>query len=393
MTRLPIESRFLNEPRLRAMMERRGIDALILRGAVNTKYISGFFHNSASHDGAVNDRPLVVFYFLDPARKPALLVPSVDLHLAMVSTWIEDVRGFVAAERSVDVEAPLYADFIEGARAILADRRVRGMTVGTEGDQLSIGFTNTLAGLLEGNRMVDVARDMGLVRMVKTPEEIRRLRRAAEITTRAHESFRAAARAGVTDHELYRAAAGRMIAEGAEMPRFVFVGAGPTRFAANPHFPTGYALKKGDFFRVDMGASFLGYAADFVRCYFLGQASGREKDVWRWLNEAQIETALAIRPGQTGGEIYQRGIEAIGRHLNDFPREFIGHGIGQNLNEEPRMAAGNRVAVEPGTVCCVEFSYYLDGGVRLHTEDTYLITDTGVEMLTKDCPRELVIPA
>ena len=56
------------------------------------------------------------------------------------------------------------------------------------------------------------------------------------------------------------------------------------------------------------------------------------------------------------------------------------------------MHQGNRVEMEPGVVYCTEFSYYLEGGVRLHTEDMYLITERGSEMLTEDCPRDLVVP-
>ncbi|MGH6947110.1 MAG: aminopeptidase P family N-terminal domain-containing protein, partial [Kiloniellales bacterium] len=68
-----------NEPRLRAMMERNGLDLLFIASPVNSKYLSGFFHNSGDHDGTVGARPFVVLYFLDEARAPALLVPAVDL--------------------------------------------------------------------------------------------------------------------------------------------------------------------------------------------------------------------------------------------------------------------------------------------------------------------------
>jgi Xaa-Pro aminopeptidase len=387
-----IEPRIFNEPRLRAMMERRGIDLLLLRGTVNSKYLSGFFHNGGDHDGTVGDRPFVVFYFLDPAKEAVMVVPGVDLHLAMTCSWIKDVRAYATAERYTDLDVPLYRDFFDAARAIFAERGVKGMAIGTEGDQLSAAFAKKLNAFLEGNTIVDVSHDMGLVRMVKTDEEIRRIRNATRWTTAAHESFRGAIEPGVSDWDLYRVAAKRMIDEGSEAPKFIFVGTGPTRFAANACFPTGHALKEGEFVRVDMGASCLGYSADFVRCYFLGHCTQRQQDVWKWLNEVEMEIGTSIRPGETGGEIYQRGVKAIEKYLDRFPREFIGHGIGLVSNEEPRMHQGNEVEMEPGVVYCTEFSYYLEGGVRLHTEDMYLITERGSEMLTEDCPRDLVVP-
>ena len=132
-----IEPRIFNEPRLRAMMERRGIDLLLLRGNVNSKYLSGFFHNGGDHDGTVGDRPFVVFYFLDPAKEAVMVVPGVDLHLAMTCSWIKDVRAYATAERYTDLDVPLYGDFFDAARAIFAERGVKGMAIGTEGDQLS----------------------------------------------------------------------------------------------------------------------------------------------------------------------------------------------------------------------------------------------------------------
>src|SRR5215467_333572 len=99
-TAMPRKPTIFNEPRLQAMMDRKGIDAIIVRGTENSKYVSEFFHNG----GNLGYRPFTVFYFRDPARKPALVVPAVDLHLAMVSTWIEDVRAYAMAEFFTDVD-------------------------------------------------------------------------------------------------------------------------------------------------------------------------------------------------------------------------------------------------------------------------------------------------
>jgi Xaa-Pro aminopeptidase len=364
---------------------------LFICGAVNSKYLSGFFHNGADHDGTVGARPFTVMYFRDPELAPALLVPAVDLHLARDSSWIKDVRGFVAAEKYIDLPDSLYDDVFAAAAAVLKERGLKHFSVGTEGVQLTVDFSSRLSAFFEGRRIVDISREMGLVRMVKTPEELRRIRRAADFTIKAHASFRAGAKAGVSDRELYDITLKRMIDEGAEEAKFIFLGMGPTRYAANARFCTGYRLKPGDFLRADMGASYLGYGADFVRCYILGSPTQRQHDVWSWLVDAEIELANSIRIGETGGEIYARGVRLIEKHLNKFPREFVGHGIGLVFNEEPRMNAGNRTPVEAGTVFCTELSHYLEDGVRLHVEDMYVITEAGIEMITRDCPRDLAI--
>lgn len=378
-----------NEQRLQAMMDRKGIDLIIVRGTENSKYISEFFHNGAN----LGYRPFTVFYFRDPARKPAFVVPAVDLHLAMDSTWIEDVRAYAMAEFFTDLDVRFYKDFFEAAKDILEERKVTGLTIGTEGENLTTGFRNKLEEMLTGNKLVDVALDMDIVRMVKTPEEIRRLRRAAEITVKAHESFRAAIKPGNTDEDLTRAALGRMIAEGADGIHFINVGCGPrTSFAAHNPFPTGHRMQTGDFVKVDMGAMYRGYPADFVRSYFIGHATDRHKEIWARLNEVQIELGMWLKPGVTGGEIFERGYNHISKYLPNFPREFVGHGLGLNPHEQPRMNRVNRTVLEADTVVCLEYSYYHEG-VRHHTEDTFLVKADGVEHWTANCPRELVVPA
>jgi Xaa-Pro aminopeptidase len=386
------ESRLLNEPRLRAMMDRNKVELLFVCGVVNSKYLSGFFHNGGDHDGTVGARPFAVMYFRDETLAPALLVPAVDLHLAKDSSWIEDVRGYIAAEIRVDLDMPLYGEVFEAASAVLSDRRVKVSSVGIEQGQLSVALARRLGAFFEKQTLVDISAELGRVRMAKTPEEIRRITRATDITTRAHASFRQAAKPGVTDRDLYRITAKRMLDEGAEEAKFIFLGMGPTRYAANARFLTGYALRPGDFLRADLGASYLGYGADFVRSYVLGSPNSRQQQIWDRLVEVELELGRSVRIGETGGEIYERGARMIGKYLKNFPREFVGHGIGLVSNEQPRMNAGNDVPVEPNTVYCTELSYYLEGGVRLHVEDMFVVTEAGVEMLTEDCPRELAIP-
>lgn len=378
-----------NEQRLQTMMDRKGIDLIIVRGTENSKYVSEFFHNG----GNLGYRPFTVFYFRDPNRKPAFVVPAVDLHLAIDSTWIEDVRAYAMAEFFTDLDVHFYEDFFAAARDIVQERNVKGLTIGTEGENLTAGFREKLEDMLAGNTFVDIALDMDIVRMVKTPEEIRRLRKATEFTVKGHESFRQAIKPGKTDEDLTRAALSRMIEEGADGIHFINVGCGPkTSFAAHSPFPIGHTMQVGDFVKVDMGAMYRGYPGDFVRSYFIGRTSDRQLEIWQRLNEVQVELGMWLKPGVTGGEIFERGYNGIGKYLENFPREFVGHGLGLNPHEQPRMNRVNKTVLEPDTVVCLEFSYYHDG-VRHHTEDTFLVKADGVEHWTKDCPRELIVPA
>ncbi len=380
--------KFFNEPRLRKRMEADGVDLVILRGNDNSKYVSEFFNNG----GTLAYRPFTVFFFRDPAIEPAFIVPAVDLHLAMDSTWIGDVRAYAMAEFFTDIDTHFYDDFFQAAKAILTERKVSGMVVGTEGESLPAGFKEKLDALLDGNKIVDFGPAMELVRMVKTPEEIRRLKKATEITVKAHADFRNAIKIGATDYDLFRIASVSMLEQGADGVKFINVGCGPkTSYAAHAPFPVGHTIAHGDFVKVDMGALIQGYGADFVRSYFVGTATERHQEIWKRLNEVQMELGMSLKPGMTGGEIFDKGYAMISKYLEKFPREFVGHGLGVGSHEQPRMNHVNKTVLEPNTAYCIEYSYYHDG-VRHHTEETFLVTDKGVDCWTKDCPRELIVP-
>ncbi|HTV72041.1 MAG TPA: Xaa-Pro peptidase family protein [Rhizobiaceae bacterium] len=383
------DNKFFHEERLRAAMDQQNIDVLILRGGENSKYVSGFFHNG----GHLAYRPFCVFYFRDPAKAPAFVVPAVDLHLAIDSTWIKDVRAYAMAEFHTDVDTTFYVDFFAAAKDILSERKVKNMVVGIEGDSQPTGFKAKLLDLLDGNRIVDVEQMMELVRMVKTPEEIRRLKKATDITVIAHAAFRDVIKIGVDDFELLRLTSNNMMDNGAHGVKFINIGCGPlTSYAAHAPFPVGHKIRRGDFVKVDMGALYYGYGADFVRSYFVGETSDRHQEIWKRLNEVQMELGHSLRPGMTGGEIFDRGYAMIDKYLPNFPREFVGHGIGLGAHEQPRMNQVNRTVLEPDTVVCLEYSYYHDG-CRHHTEETYLVKEDGVEFWTEGCPRELIVPA
>ena len=96
-------------------------------------------------------------------------------------------------------------DFFEAADAVLKDRKVKKLRVGCEGESLTYGFHEKFYEWLkaDGHTPVDIAYDLEIVRVAKTPEEIVRLKKATEITVKAHESFLAAIKPGNTDVDLH----------------------------------------------------------------------------------------------------------------------------------------------------------------------------------------------
>lgn len=229
---------------------------------------------------------------------------------------------------------------------------------------------------MPGHTWVPAGDLIGRIRAVKTPEEIANLRRAAEITVKAHDSFRQAIAVGATERDLAMAAQFTMLREGAEKVGFIYVGSNETRgFAHNP-FPTDIPLKRGDFVKVDMGCVYRGYMADFVRSYVLGTATDRQKEVYKALAEGSMAIGMYLTPGRSCIDVYNWGYKFMTDRLPGYAREFLGHGIGLGVHEEPRLHEGNPMTLEPGMVLCIEQSFYVDGA-RFHFEDTFVIEESG----------------
>ncbi len=377
----------MNHSQAQRLMAEENLDALFFRNAQNVTYASDFHNAGAS----LATRPFAAVVFRDPAVEPFLVVPSVDFRLAKSMTHIQDTRAYVRAEKASDRDKDFYPDFFAAVQAGFRDRKATGIRLGYEESFLPAPFFGQLRAAVPGCTWMPASDLIARIRAVKTPEEISNLRRAAEITVKAHNSFRQAITIGATERDLALAAEFSMLREGAEKIAFIYVGSNETRgFAHNP-FPTEVPLKRGDFVKVDMGCLYRGYESDFVRSYVLGKATDRQTEVYRALDEGCMAIGLYLKPGRSCVDVYNWGFKFMNERLPGYAREFLGHGIGLTSHEEPRLHEGNPMVLEPGMVICIENSFYLDGA-RYHFEDTFLIEDSGPACWTTALGRTLEVP-
>jgi len=366
----------MHRARAQRLMRDQGLDALFFRNAQNVTYASDFHNAGAS----LHARPFAAVVFQDSAVEPLLVVPSVDFRLAKYMSHIQDIRAYVRAERASDRDKDFYPDFFAALLAGLRDRKATGIRLGYEEHVLAVPFFEQLRASLPGCSWVAATELIARIRAVKTPEEIANLKRSAEITVKAHDSFRQAIAVGATERDLALAAQFTMLREGAEKVAFLYVGSNQTRGFAHQPFPTEVPLKRGDFVKVDMGCQYRGYESDFVR----------QREVYRALEEGCTAIGSSLTPGRSGVEVYDRGFRFMNERLPGYSREFLGHGIGLDPHEEPRLHEGNPMVIEPGMVICIENSFYLDGA-RYHFEDTFLIEEAGPVCWTAALGRSLEV--
>jgi Xaa-Pro aminopeptidase len=221
------------------------------------------------------------------------------------------------------------------------------------------------------------------LRIIKDKEEIDRTRRACDQARRAFEVVRAKLTPEMTELQVaaeleYQAR--QFGAKGLSFEAIVAVG---TR-AALPHArPTTRRIGEDDFTLIDWGVNEGLYMSDLTRMVPTAKISPKLRKLYGVVLKAQLAGIEAIRPGVTCEEVDRAARSVIEKA--GYGKQFghgLGHGVGLEIHEAPRLAQGQTRELKPGMIITVEPGVYFPewGGIRI--EDDVLVTRTGHEVLT-----------
>ncbi|TXK16963.1 Xaa-Pro peptidase family protein [Homoserinibacter sp. GY 40078] len=250
-----------------------------------------------------------------------------------------------------------------------------------------------LAELLPGVEFVDASDWLAGVRAVKLPGEVDLLERSARIVESAIIAGIEAAGVGVTEAEIAAVVSSRMVAENAE-PRFVVVTSGP-RSALADAYATGRALERGDLLRFDVGGMYEGYWSDLGRTAVVGEPTARQTAYYDAILAGEDAQFALAAPGVPAEELFDRAIQVVESTGGPAPyrRQHCGHGIGLEVYEAPIVRPSSPTLLEAGMTFCFETPYYELGWGGMMVEDTLVVTDHGIRLLTDRARGLTVIPA
>jgi len=222
-----------------------------------------------------------------------------------------------------------------------------------------------------------------LLRQVKTPVEIVAIRKACDITSEAFDAILPRISPGMTEKELQIELDFTMLRLGADELAFDTIIASGENGSLCHAIPGNRVLKNGDMITLDFGAKVGGYCSDMTRTVALGQPSDEMRKVYDTVLRAQTMCEEALAAGKKCSEIDKLARDYI--DARGYAGRFghgLGHSVGIDIHEDPRLSQNCHDILKAGIVITVEPGIYLPGigGVRI--ENTCLVKENGCVPLT-----------
>ena len=338
---------------LKKQLKNEEIDALLITNPCNRSYMTNFTGTAGVAIVSADDAVFITdFRYTEQAEK--------------------EIKGYRIVQHSKTI--------VEEVAAQVQKMNVK--TLGFEKDDMAFGLYESYKDQVKAE-LKPVSGIVEKLRMVKTPDEIDILKKAAKIADDAYEHIVKFIKPGISELDVSNELEFFMRKQGATSSSFSIIVASGLRSALPHGVATEKIIETGDFVTLDYGALYQGYISDITRTLAVGEPTDKLKEIYAVTLAAQELALKEIKPGMTGIEA-----DAIARDyitLKGYAEAFghsTGHGIGMEVHEAPGLSFRSETILEPNMVVTVEPGIYLPGigGVRI--EDDIVITESGNQRLT-----------
>jgi Xaa-Pro aminopeptidase len=340
------------------MLAERELDSLMVTNLVNVRYLTGF----TGTNGACVVTPDERLFFTD-------------------FRYVEQAR-----EQAPDFE------LVQASPRMLEDvaTRLRGRA-GFEDDHLSVAAHRKVADKApDGVELVPAGGLVERLRAVKDETEVAAMAAGAELATAAYDSLRERGLAGRTEREVARGLVRFLEDAGAEGPSFPPIVAAGAHGALPHAVPRDAEVPRDTLVVIDLGAVVDGYCSDCTRTLATGSLSDDVLEVYELVRLAQLD---ALEATSAGADV--KAVDAVARERIDaagHEEHFghgLGHGVGLEVHEAPRIGKSGDGELEVGNAVTVEPGVYVPGEFGVRIEDLVIVTEGEPRMLT-GFPKDLV---
>src|SRR5579885_378324 len=351
--------------RVREKMEEQGLPALLVSNVENAGWMTGFSGSSAN-----------------------IVVTPKD------AVFITDSRYTIQARDEVkDLPVETYSSPTEMSEFVAQQLKKLGVQkVGFEKVNTSYDQYEKLKGKLNGIELIPASDLFSDLRLVKAPEEIEKIKAACRLADSCFEHVLRLLQPGVREWAIGLEIEFYFRRNMADIAFSPIVASGWR--SALPHGRASEKkLEAGDFVTLDFGAKLDGYNSDITRTMVLAPASDRHKEVYQRVLESQQAALDFMKPGVTAHDVDAAARDYLAKY--DLAKYFghgLGHGLGRSVHDGGRLGTNSKTILEPGQVWTVEPGVYIEGFGGVRIEDDVVVTDNGIEILTKSTKELLILP-
>ncbi|WP_217586681.1 M24 family metallopeptidase [Lentibacillus saliphilus] len=339
--------------KLRQLLKKDQLDALLITSSVNRQYMTGFTGTAGAaiitHDAALF---LTDFRYTEQATAQAKGYTVIEHKRAMEEEINQQLEALGIKQLGFEKDHVTYAQY----------ERYNTM--------LSAQLKPT-TGLVEQ------------LRVIKTDEELAIMQEAANIADAAFEHIKGFIKAGVKEIDVSNELEFFMRKQGATSSSFDIIVASGERSALPHGVASEKVIQSGELVTLDFGAYYKGYCSDITRTVAVGDVSEQLRNIYDIVLEAQLRGVNGLQPGMTGKEADALTRDYITEQgYGDYFGHSTGHGLGMEVHEAPGLSFKTERKLESGMVVTVEPGIYVPGVGGCRIEDDVVITETGCVKLS-----------
>jgi Xaa-Pro aminopeptidase len=347
---------------LRNEMQRKKVDAFVSSALPTMHYLCGF-HGSNG----------------------LLIVTRTTSHFLTDFRYQEIIQTEVCADETTVTQGSLFQ--------AAADKKIFFplQKIAFEKERLTVAEFDTLKKNLAGKKLIPVFGMIENLRAVKDEDEILTLKRAFNISDRVFQTIIGKIKPGISELEISAEISYLHKKYGAQNDAFDVIVASGDRGSLPHGTASAKKIGNGQFITLDFGCVMDGYHSDMTRTVCVGKPTAEMKKVYHVVLDAQQKACDAVCSG-----ISSKKIDAIARkHIQSrgYGKYFghsLGHGVGLEIHELPRVAPKRKEKLISGNVITIEPGIYLPKQFGVRIEDTVVVREQGCEILTSS-PKELII--
>ena len=347
--------------RFLAAMAARGLTAALIHKPQNMRYLTGFTGEGCLFLSAQRQAVLTDFRYVEQLSRQAPSLECVRTRMGKsVPELVAELAAASGAERlAVETDFLCYDDWaaLQGALGDIA--------------------LAPLSGLAEE------------MRLIKDEGEIECIRRAADIACRAFKAILEVIRPGMTERLVDIALNYEMLRLGSVGEAFDTIACAGQNGSLPHAVPGEHRLQNGELLTLDFGATYNGYRSDMTRTVGIGKVDKALRDIYQTVLEAHEMALAAIRPGAVCEDVDKVARDFIEARYPGSFGHALGHGVGLDIHEQPRLGRGDGTVLRPGHVVTVEPGIYISGLGGCRIEDMAILTSDGyIDPI--DAPKQLI---